>query len=297
MVERYSFIIRHTRGGFYKSPPHEQTESGYAGPPISVSNAPNPFLYPRSANFVNDPLYQRDLLFQKSETSLLDVESRFLAARDNRRQWEKEERRRRNIEQLAWSLNQYPCLPFAPDPYLTNSMPLDYAVFPESLVKIATALGTLFGIQADAVIFMLLHLFVIAVHGRVSVKLDPMWTEAMESYGIVVRDSGGRKTEIMKKLKTPFQLFLEKIRLEHEKSSCDKRVLKEMKAVQNSFSADIRKELFPWPVYEAFKECEEFPLEKRFDALRKNLTEMLEDTDKSIPNQKEPPRIFFTNIT
>jgi len=276
--------------------PHPNDE-GCSGNAVVVSNTPPPAWYPKSAQFMDNPFYRRDVQLQKSETVLLNTESRLLAAKDNRRKWEKEMQRRANINQLALELDSYPCQPFHPTPCSMMMQPLDFSALPEALVKIASQLGTLFGFQVEAVVFMLLHLFVVAVHGRVAIKLDAMWNEAMECFGLVVRDSGGRKTELMKRLKAPFLLYLEKIRLSHEIHSCDKRVLKQMKGVQKDFSKEITKEIFPFPVYEAFKACETIPLEKRFDILREKLTEMFHDTDKSIPDQKEPPRIFFTNIT
>ena len=274
-----------------------QDEESGSGGSVTVSSSPPSACYPKSAQYMDNPSYRRDVQFQKTETVLLNTESRLLVAKDNRRKWEKEEQRRRNINQLAWNLNSYPCQPFSPTPCSTMSQPLDDSALPEGLVKIACQLGNLFGIQGAAVFFILLHFFVVAVHGRVNIKLDSMWKEAMECYGIVVRDSGGRKTQLMKHLKAPFLLFLEKIRLAHEIHSCDKRVIQEMKSVQKSFSNVIRKEIFPFPVYERFKNSEKMSLEKRFDTLRESLTEMFQDTDKSIPDQVEPPRIFFTNIT
>lgn len=275
---------------------HDQAEASNSGNIITVSPT-SPSWYPKTAQYVDDASYRREIQFQKSEAMLLNTECRLLTARDNRHKWEKEEQRRRNIEQLAWTLQTLPCGPFNTNPCSDMMPPHDALFLPKGLREIAFKLSSLFGFYWEAVIFMLLHLFVVAVHGRVAIKLDPMWSEAMECYGIVVRDSGGKKTELMKHLKAPFLLFLEKIRLSHEMHSCDKRVLKEMKGVQNNFSKEIAKEIFPIPVYEVFKACETIPLEKRFDILREKLTEMFHDTDKSIPDQKEPPRIFFTNIT
>lgn len=272
-------------------------EASTYGNVVTFSNTLCPGWYPMSAQYIDNPAYRHDILCQRSETGLLNVESGFLAAQDKRRKWEKEEQRRRGINQLAQSVNSYPCQKFSPTPDSTQISSLTYGALPEAIVRIASELGKLFGIQTQAVVFMLLHFFVVAVHGRVAIKLDSMWKEAMECYGIVVRDSGGRKTELMKHLKAPFLLFLEKMRMAHETNSCDKRVLKEMKLVQKSFSNGIRKDIFPFPVYEHFKNSETMPLEKRFDTLRESLTEMFQDTDKSIPCYNKPPVIFFTNIT
>ena len=71
------------------------------------------------------------------------------------------------------------------------------------------------------ILFVILHLIEVAVHGRVCAKMNDTWIVPMCSYGIAIAHSGAMKTPLMNLLKKPFEDFISNKRnKDYKEKSC-----------------------------------------------------------------------------
>lgn len=274
--------------------------------PHSCAMTPNPFavnniaphascMYPYLTMYKNSEVFRHDLNEMEGESEILNALTRHHTAQTKKKICDKEQQRRYFIEGEKEDLRRIQPTPLPYECY--PSLELNLSAMPSELVKLAEALSRQYGFEVEVVLCMILFFMVIAVHGRVFVKPNEAWTESMEMFGMFVRGSGGRKTELVKSLKSVFDRFVQKTVLDVKKNTCDLRVVKNVKAVQRLFVKQIFFDEFG--EYSYPHEGKQHPegLSRKLHHYTAEISQMYNSTDKDVPKEQHLPQIFFTNTT
>ena len=257
----------------------------------NLNNVAN--LYPLVNTYSNDPYFRCSLAMQKANAEIMatinnhhEVQKEYEHIRDDKR-WEE------IISQQGYALNNAQPIFFAPINQVTWET--DSNLFPSPLSDLATSIAQVYGMEYEAVLFAILHFFIISVHGRVHIKLDDTWSETMESYGVIIRRSGGRKTEFLRQLKQPFMEIQSELHKEWLAGGHDVRVFKDMKSIQRQFSKKIQQKHMGFTTYEKLVQQGELNTFK--NDLESEIRQMYHATDKHIHSAQPIPTLFLTETT
>lgn len=214
--------------------------------PQNINNPNNQ--YPFNNVYFNDPYFRQNLAMMDSSTKIINIINKHNEAQKKYSNIQDDNYWKEIITTKQIELNQREPYIFLPNNQIRVEQ--EENPFPPLLYTLANSIAQVFGMEDEAALFALLHFFTIAVHGRVHIQLDNTWSETMESYGVIIRRSGGRKTEFLRQLKLPFIELQSELRKEWLLEGHDERVFKDMKRIQRHFSTEIQKKYLSFTNYD-----------------------------------------------
>lgn len=199
-------------------------------------------------------------------------------------------------ERRLWAHNQFrfseaKCLP----PVKALSVELDESYFPSNLLRMASALAIYIGVELVAALLVLLTVFVLALRGRLRISVDELWTEAVEIFAILIRGSGGRKSELRRILITPFLEFEEKLQLSVAENERLVRRNRRLKMAEKVFERGAFRAHFPSDY--ANLEDQDDPFEDRLERFLAGAEEVTKAIQQKESPEKTAPSLFFGPMT
>lgn len=255
-------------------------------------NTPNN-QYPFNNVYFNDPYFRQNLAMMDSSTKIINIINKHNEAQKKYSNIQDDNYWKEIITTRQIELNHREPYIFLPNNQIRVEQ--EENPFPPLLYTLANSIAQVFGMEDEAALFALLHFFTIAVHGRVHIQLDNTWSETMESYGVIIRRSGGRKTEFLRQLKLPFIELQSELRKEWLLEGHDERVFKDMKRIQRHFSTEIQKKYLSFTNYDEI--MHQNIIGGILNNIEKELLDMYLQTDKNIHSTQPAPTLFLTEAT
>lgn len=249
--------------------------------------------YPFNTTYFTNPDVRYNLAMMESSTKIMNIVNNYNETQKKYSNIQTENHWQEIINSRQIALNQKAPYIFLPNNQIIVKQEERHC--PTLLYTLANSIAQVFGMEDDAALFALLHFFTIAVHGRVHIQLDNTWSETMESYGVIIRRSGGRKTEFLRQLKLPFIELQNELRKEWLLEGHDERVFKDMKRVQRHFSTEIQKKYLLFTNYDDL--TRQNSIDKILNNIEKELFNMYLQTDKNIHSTQPAPTLFLTEAT
>ena len=259
--------------------------------PQNINNPNNQ--YPFNNIYFNDPYFRQNLAMMDSSTKIINIINKHNEAQKKYSNIQDDNYWKEIITTKQIELNQREPYIFLPNNQIRVEQ--EENPFPPLLYTLANSIAQVFGMEDEAALFALLHFFTIAVHGRVHIQLDNTWSETMESYGVIIRRSGGRKTEFLRQLKLPFIELQSELRKEWLLEGHDERVFKDMKRIQRHFSTEIQKKYLSFTNYDEI--MHQNIIGGILNNIEKELLDMYLQTDKNIHSTQPAPTLFLTEAT
>lgn len=244
-------------------------------------------LYSISNNVVEN-LFKKRII---EETRSINAEINYYKTLKNKDKVCREIEWNRRIEFSQWELNRTEPKMFSKEINIPFEIKND--IIPDKLYKIVKIVGIYYNLNPNFILFIIIHLVEIAIHGQVYVEMSSGWKESMCSYGIPILGSGNRKSSLMEMLKKPFNDFITKKneddlknidRIKTRNKELDKIIKAQKSGIRKNFLNKINDDkinLDDESVEQMFSEIEE--VEKRINRHRKKINEI--------------PKIFFGKIT
>lgn len=172
---------------------------------------------------------------------------------------------------------------------------LDPSRLPWELREAATNLAAYLGVELEAALLAILTTMPMALRGRVLIAVNDTWTEAAEIFTLLIRRSGGKKSEFARVLALPFLEFEQELQLtvrenERLQRRNERLIMAEKCFVRGEFSKHF-------PGGRADLANEEDPFEERLERFLRDAESISSVMRAKESPEKAAPSLFFASMT
>jgi len=172
---------------------------------------------------------------------------------------------------------------------------LDPSRLPWELREAATNLAAYLGVELEAALLAILTTMPMALRGRVLIAVNDTWTEAAEIFTLLIRRSGGKKSEFARVLAQPFRKFEQELQLTVKENERLQRRNKRLLMAEKSF---VRGEFSKhFPRGRADLANEDDPFEERLERFLGDGESISCIMRTKESPEKTAPSLFFASMT